>query len=259
MGSSRLPGKVLLQLCGRAALLRMVERVRASASRGTVVVAATTDTADDVIEEICGQDGIECFRGHPTDLLDRHYQVGLAYNADAIVKIPSDCPLIDPRIIDKVIGAYTARPEMYDYIGNLHPASYPDGNDVEIFSMEAAAEAWNTARDEIDREHTTPFLWRNPDRFRIGSVVWETGKDLSASHRWTLDYWEDYLFIKEVYEALYATDPNFGLDDILLLLNDRPAMKTVNADYIGETWYTRYLANLSPKDRNKETLSNRAA
>ncbi|MCA9958458.1 MAG: glycosyltransferase family protein [Anaerolineales bacterium] len=244
VGSSRLPGKVLRPLLGKPLLVRMIERVRAARLVGTIVVATTTDPADDPIVTLCHKEEIHCYRGHPTDLLDRHVQVGWQFGADAIVKIPSDCPLIDPTVIDRVLAVYLNAPEAYDYVSNLHPATYPDGNDVEIIRMEALARAWREASRNFEREHTTPYLWERPTQFRLGNVVWETGMNYAMSHRWTIDYEPDYRFIKAVYEALYPQNPLFGLDDILQLLSENPALAALNEIYAGVNWYRHYLSDL---------------
>jgi len=244
-GSSRLPNKVLLPLVGKPLLVRMVERVQAAEFAGTVVVATTTEREDDAIEALCNAEDILCFRGHPTDLLDRHYQVATRlFNADAVVKIPSDVPLIDPGIIDKVIGVYLKNPDAYDYVSNLHPPSYPDGNDVEVMYMGALERAWVEARRDFEREHTTPFLWERPERFGICNVTWETGLDYSMTHRWTIDYEEDYDFIEAVYEALYPQNPLFGLEDILALLEQKPDIVALNGKYAGVNWYRHHLGEL---------------
>jgi spore coat polysaccharide biosynthesis protein SpsF len=243
-GSSRLPNKVMLPLAGKPLLVRMVERVQAAKLAGTVVVATTTNSQDDLIEELCRREGILCFRGHPTDLLDRHYRAGKHFDADAVVKIPSDVPLIDPKIIDKVLGTYLLNPDAYDYVSNLHPPSYPDGNDVEVMYMGALEIAWREAKRGFEREHTTPFLWESPERFSIANVAWETGLDYSMTHRWTIDYEEDYMFIDAVYEALYPYDPLFGLGDILALLELRPEIADLNALYAGVNWYRHHLDDL---------------
>ena len=243
-GSSRLPNKVMLPLVGKPLLARMVERVRAARLVGAVVVATTTEREDDPIKALCQQEGFLCFRGHPTDLLDRHYQAGRCFNADTVVKIPSDVPLIDPDVIDKVIGVYLAKPDAYDYVSNLHPPSYPDGNDVEVMYMGALERAWIEARRDFEREHTTPFLWERPERFSIHNVTWETGLDYSMTHRWTIDYEEDYDFIEAIYEALYPQNPLFGLEDILALLERRPYIAALNAQYAGVNWYRRHLDEL---------------
>lgn len=243
-GSTRLPGKVMLPLAGKEALCRLVERVRRSAMLAHTMVATTTSAEDDVISYLCEREGFSCFRGHPTDLLDRHYQAGLAFEADAVVKIPSDCPLIDPSIIDRVVFHYKINNRSFDYVSNLHPPSYPDGNDVEVFSMRVLSTAWHEAERSFEREHTTPFIWDNPDRFRLGNVSWEAGIDYSMSHRWVLDYPEDYQFIKRVYEELYPANRDFALEDVLRLLAEKPEIGEINRMHAGQNWYGRHIGEL---------------
>jgi spore coat polysaccharide biosynthesis protein SpsF len=152
--------------------------------------------------------------------------------------------LIDPQVIDKVLGAFLENPGAYDFVSNLHPPSYPDGNDVEAMSMAALATAWREAKRDLEREHTTPFLWENPERFCIHNVTWETGLDHSMTHRWTIDYEEDYQFIKIVYDSLYPQNPLFGLEDILALLERQPHIATLNAKYAGVNWYRHHVHEL---------------
>ena len=243
-GSTRLPNKVLRPLVGKPLLARMVERVLAAELAGTVVVATTTDAADDPIAELCRVEGFLCYRGDAEDVLDRHFQAGRQYGAATVIKIPSDCPLIDPRAIDRVIAYYLAQPDEFDFVSNLHPPSYPDGNDVEVMTMDALATAWREATRPLEREHTTPYLWENPDRFRLGNVLWETGLDYSKSHRWTIDYEEDYQFIRTVYDALYPANPRFGLDDILAFVAANPPVAALNAHYAGQYWYRNHPGEL---------------
>lgn len=239
-GSTRLPNKILRPLVGKPLLARMVERVLAAELAGTVVVATTIDLSDDPVVAICETEGYHCYRGDPLDLLDRHYQAGRFYEAGTVIKVPSDCPLIDPAVIDRVIGYYLDNQGHFDFVSNLHPATYPDGNDVEVMSMSALATAWREAKRPLEREHTTPFIWENPDRFRLGNVSWDTGFDYSQSHRWTIDYEEDYEFIRAVYEALYPANPRFSLVDILRFLEDHPEVAAINRRYAGEYWYRHH-------------------
>ena len=240
--STRLPGKVLLPILEKPILIRMIERVRKAKFVGQLVIATSINSDDDQIEKLCNEYNLECYRGSLTDLLDRHYQVGLKYNADAVVKIPSDCPLIDPSIIDKVIKNFTEN--NFDYVSNLHPATYPDGNDVEIFSFNALEKAWKEATKNFEREHTTPYFWENQNLFKLGNVKWETGLDLSTSLRFTLDYFEDYQFIKNIYEELYPKNPDFSLQDILILLKEKPELLEINKKYAGTYWYDNHLDEL---------------
>jgi spore coat polysaccharide biosynthesis protein SpsF len=250
-GSSRLPNKVLLPLAGRPLLVRMVERVQAARLAGTVVVATTTDPADQAIVAWCREAGLTYYCGHPDDLLDRHYQAGRRHGARAVVKIPSDCPLIDPAVIDRVIGAYLQDPAGVDFVSNLHPPTYPDGQDVEVMPMSVLEQAWQEAERDFEREHTTPFFWENPQRFRLKNVTWETGRDYSLSHRWTIDYPEDYEFIRAVYATLYPVKPLFGLEDVLALLADRPDIAALNTKYAGVNWYRHHLDELQTIDASQ--------
>lgn len=255
ISSTRLPGKVLLPILGKPLLSRMVERVMKANLTGTLVVATSTNSEDDQIEELCLRTNLNCYRGHLTDLIDRHYQVARIYNADAIVKIPSDCPLIDHHIIDRVIRYYIDNEEL-DYVSNLHPATYPDGNDVEIFSFESLEYAWNNATKNFQREHTTPFIWENNDIFNIGNVEWETGLDMSGSLRFTIDYEEDYIFINKVFDELYTVNPDFGLNDILRLLEQKPQLIEINHKFAGTYWYDKYLDELKNIDEYKKKKDN---
>ena len=244
-GSTRLPGKVLMEVAGAPLLARMVERVRAARTPTDVVVATTTDSIDDPIAELCRSIDAQVFRGHPTDLLDRHHGAAVAAGADAVVKVPSDCPLIDPDVIDEVVGTFLSAKGAYDFVSNLHPPTWPDGNDVEIFTMRALSIAHREASRPHEREHTTPFLWDQPERFRIGNVKWKTGMDLSMSHRLTIDYPEDYELIRAVYEALWTPSrPVFSLDDILRFLETRPEVHRINERYNGVNWYRHHLGEL---------------
>jgi spore coat polysaccharide biosynthesis protein SpsF len=244
MGSSRLPGKVLLPLSGKTLIFRMFERVAFSNYAGKIIVAITEDQDDYELFKLCKQNNIEVYRGSSLDLLDRHFQAVKIFNADVVVKIPSDCPLIDPEIIDKVILYYINNRNKYDFVSNLHPPSYPDGNDVEVMSFKALENAWINAKKDFEREHTTPYIWENPDKFRIGNVDWETGLDYSMTHRFTIDYKEDYEFIQRVYNELYEKDNRFSLNDIINLLERNPEIKKINQMYAGVNWYRNHINEL---------------
>jgi len=244
MGSTRLPNKVMLPLAEKPLLLRLYERVSASKFTGTIIVATTTEKIDDALVRLCNDNKIYCFRGSEKDLLDRHYRAALEYSPMAVVKIPSDCALVDPGIIDKVLKYYIEHQDNFDFVSNLHPPSYPDGNDVEVVSMSALKDAWQNAVRVLEREHTTPYLWENPDKFKIGNVLWESGKNYSKSHRFTIDYPEDYHFIKKVYDELFDENRIFTLEDILELLERKPEIKNINSKYAGVNWYRNHLDEL---------------
>lgn len=244
MTSTRLPGKVLMPIMGKTLLARMIERLQWAKYPTTIVIAATTDAADDVIEAEAKTLNVPCFRGDMNNVLDRHYQVARLYNADIVLKIPSDCPLIDPKAIDRCLDFFFHPGTQYDFVSNLHPATWPDGNDVEIMTMACLEKAWHEASTQMELEHTTPYIWENPDKFTIGNVEWETGLDYSMSHRFTIDYREDYDFINRVYKELYPTNPAFSCEDILNLLSQKPDIYHLNAHYAGVNWYRNHLGEL---------------
>jgi spore coat polysaccharide biosynthesis protein SpsF len=256
ISSSRLPGKIMLPILGKPLLIRMLERVQAAKLIGQLVVATSKNPDDNEIEQLCIEENIACYRGHLTDLVDRHYQVAKLYRADAVVKIPSDCPLIDPTVIDRVLKKFIDNDE-YDFVSNLHPATYPDGNDVEVFSFAALECAWRDSAKDYEREHTTPFIWEHSDAFGIGNVEWESGLDYSSTHRWTIDFPEDYEFIRKIYEELYFKNSEFKLNDILALLKQKPELTQINSRYVGKYWYENYLDELTHIDEYKNKLKKK--
>ncbi|MGN6638136.1 MAG: cytidylyltransferase domain-containing protein [Mucilaginibacter sp.] len=245
MGSSRLPGKVMLPLLGKSLLARMIERLQMVCRPAQIIIATSVNSEDDIIEQEAVNIDVPCFRGSPENLLERHYLASVKHNADIVLKIPSDCPLIDPRIVDEVLDFFFDHPGKYDYVSNLHPATWPDGNDVEVMTMYCLGKTWRMATRHLELEHTTPYIWENPDQFRVGNVSWDSDKDYSMSHRFTIDYSEDYEFIKRVYEELYPTDPAFSCQDIVELLTKNPEIYHINSMYAGVNWYRNHLDELN--------------
>lgn len=244
MASTRLPGKVLLPVLGKSILAMMVERLQMIQHKAVFVIATSVNSEDDIIEQEARLLNIPCYRGDQNNLLDRHYQAALLHHADVVLKIPSDCPLIDPQVIDRVLTYFFEQANTPDYVSNLHPATWPDGNDVEIMTMSCLKQAWENAEKQLELEHTTPYIWENPQLFNIDNVTWETGLDYSMSHRFTIDYQEDYLFIKRVFEELYPANKNFSCADILDLLERKPEIYQINASYAGVNWYRNHLNEL---------------
>ena len=247
--STRLFQKTLLPVLGKPILFRMLERVMLSNLVGQVVVATTTNKNDDIIYDHCLNEGYECFRGDPLDLLDRHYQCALTHNADVVLKIPSDCPLIDPSIIDKVIKKFLDG--NYDYCSNLYPATYPDGMDVEVFSFETLKTAWKYAKKFFEREHTTPYIWERGEIFKLGNHEWEKGLDYSMTHRLTIDYYEDFLLINNIFKKLHKKNKIFTLEDILSYLNENPDILKINSKFNGVNWYRHHIDELNTIDPSK--------
>lgn len=248
--STRLPGKVLLPVAGAPLLVRMLERLQGCKTPFELVVATTTEPIDDPIVDVAREADVACVRGHPTDLLERHLVAGRELGAEAIAKIPSDCPLIDPRVVDHVLQTFLQANGELDYVSNLHPATWPDGYDVEVMKMDVLEQAGREATKDYQREHCTPFIWDPPGRFRTENVTWD--RDLSMTHRLTIDYEADYQLIQAVYDALYdPSKPPFSLQDILHYLDAHPEVFALNAEYAGVNWYRHHLDELSSIDASR--------
>jgi spore coat polysaccharide biosynthesis protein SpsF len=227
MCSSRLPGKVLMDISGAPMLARVIERCRAARLSGTVIVATSTGAADDRIAGFCAERGIECFRGDECDVLDRYYQAMVHAKADVVVRVTSDCPLIDPAVIDAVIGRLIDGIETAAAASNVVRRSFPRGLDVEAVTAAALAAAWHLADSPAQREHVTRFLYERPELFRILSV--EQGEDLSGL-RWTVDEERDLEFMREIYGRLGPAGSLAGMQEVTAILSRDPALTEINRD-----------------------------
>jgi spore coat polysaccharide biosynthesis protein SpsF len=249
-GSTRFPNKVLQEVCGKPILIHQLERVKQSKFNPKIVVITTNNPNDDNLVDLCNSYGYLVFRGSEEDVLSRHYFAATLYGYKWIVKIPSDCPLIDYRVIDSVFESFISEGASFDYYSNLHPPTYPDGNDVEIMRFEALCKVHKEANKNFEREHTTPYFWENPALFKVGNKLWESGLDHSMSHRFTLDYPADWEFIKIIFEKLYPQNPFFGLSDILNLLENEPEIFSINRQLAGINWYRNHLDELKTINEN---------
>lgn len=247
-GSTRLPAKVLRKVLGKELLQHEIERIKRAKTVNEVVVVTTTKKEDDEIAQLCQNNNIPFFRGSEKDLLDRHYQAAKKFQADFVVKIPSDCPLADPKTIDEVISLWLNNQGNFDYVSNYHEPTFPDGLDVEGCPFAILETAWKEAREPHEREHTFPFIWDNPQRFRIGNLVNPRG-NMFMTHRWTLDYEEDFLFLKEVFEN-FKDKPDFSFDDILTLLAQKPGLQRINEKFNGINWYRHHPDKLKTINKN---------
>jgi spore coat polysaccharide biosynthesis protein SpsF len=222
MGSTRLPGKVLLDLGGDTVLSRVVRRVRRAKLIGEVVIATTKDARDDAIVAECQRLAVQCFRGEELDVLDRYYRAAESTGADAVVRITSDCPLIEPEVSDRVVQAFLDRSPAY--ASNTLTRTYPRGLDTEIMTSVALARAWKEAQRAYQRVHVTPYLYENPDLFNIEQI---TAEQNYADHRWTLDTPEDLAFLRAVY-ARMGNDDHLYWRDLLELLERQPELVAMN-------------------------------
>lgn len=228
MGSSRLPGKVLMPAAGKPLLELLLERLAWSASLDRVVVATSSAPQDDVIAQRCGQWRVGCFRGSETDLVDRYLRAAKAFEFDVVVRITADCPLIDAALLDEIVGRFLAEPGRYDLVTNRHPLTFPDGLDVDVMPIAALEHVWTHASEPHQREHTLPYFWESG--MRVLNV--EHTPNLFHHERWTLDYPEDYALIRAVFEGLYAPGRRFGMKDVLAFLDEHPALRATNAAHL---------------------------
>jgi len=226
MGSSRLPGKVLMDLGGETVLGRVVRRLQRSRHISKIVVATTTVPADEVIVAECDRLEVLCFRGSEHDVLDRYYQAARANAADAVVRVTSDCPLIDPELVDETVEVF--RDEHADYASNVFPRTYPRGLDTEVFSFDALDRAWREAREAHQREHVTPYLYEHPQIFKLASL---SGAADYSRYRWTLDTLEDLELLRTIYSRFHGRD-DFSWKEVLRLMEREPELAELNSQVL---------------------------
>jgi len=226
MGSSRLPGKVLMDLGGEMVLGRVVRRLQRSRHISKIVVATTTVPADEVIVAECDRLEVLCFRGSEHDVLDRYYQAARANAADAVVRITSDCPLIDPELVDETVEVF--RDKHADYASNVFPRTYPRGLDAEVFSFDALDRAWREAREAHQREHVTPYLYEHPQIFKLASL---SGAADYSRYRWTLDTLEDLELLRTIYSRFHGRD-DFSWKEVLRLMEREPELAELNSQVL---------------------------
>lgn len=218
VSSTRFPEKILRPLAGAPSLARLMERVGRVTGADARVVATSDDATDDRVASLCRERDICCVRGPLDDVLARYHAAAVATEADVVVRITGDCPLVDPTVVDACIARYHDNAPHVDYCSNVDERTFPDGLDVEVLSFRALDEAFRQARARADREHVTPYVRRQFRKCTVAQAV-----DLSDL-RWTLDYVEDYTVIAGIYEALYPRTPSFATRDVYALLLERPEL-----------------------------------
>lgn len=243
MGSSRLPGKVLLDIAGKPMLQHVIERAQQAKTLNTVMVATSIDPADDPIADFCAGLGIACSRGSLHDVLDRYHQAASAQNASAIVRITADCPLLDPALVDSAVESLLTR--KYDFVANRLPPpfsrSFPIGLDVEVCTFAALKRAWAESSETFHREHVMPYIYQDvtltAQDAHISSGISPRGFNIALLNhtpdygtlRWTVDTPEDLSFAREIFIRL-AEKPHFTWYDVLEILNHEPHLSTINSE-----------------------------
>lgn len=255
MNSSRLPGKVLLDLGGEPMLRRVVQRASRSALVEQVVVATTTDSTDDSLYGYCVSHSLPCWRGTQYDVLDRYYTAAQTFRAEIVVRITADCPLVDPGLVDETIKTLlgnsastldgdAAGPPDFDFAANRlpppWPRTYPIGLDTEVCTFSALERAWREATEPVEREHVMPYMYEGVrlepagDRVSTGRsrhgfrVALLNSADDFGTHRWTVDTAEDLEFVRQV-EAYFGGRQDFSWKDVLALVTSRPELAAINA------------------------------
>lgn len=235
MTSTRLPAKVMKPVLEKPLLEYQLERLQRARLVDQIVVATTINDTDQPIVDLCDRLCIRSYRGSENDVLARYHGAAIAHQADVIVRVTSDCPLIDPQVIDQTIQFYLDSYPEYDYVSNSLVRTYPRGMDTEVFSFQSLDQAFHQAMAPGDREHVTPFIYFNPHQYNLGQVSY--AQNLS-SHRWTVDTPEDLELITRIIESLYPIKPDFSLQDCLDLLCQYPEWSMLN-QHIEQKQYGR--------------------
>ena len=226
MNSTRLPGKVLMEAAGKSFLAHMVERLGRVRSLDGIVIATTTNVADDAIVTLAEELGIGCHRGSEDDVLARVLSAAKAHDVDVIVETTGDCPLIDPNLVDSCIKSYLESD--VDYVSNVLERTYPIGMDTQVFSTKVLDNVAKLTDDPDDREHVSLYIYRNPEIFKLQNV--SAPPELSWPELGlTLDTPDDLRVIRHVFEALYPLDPCFDLVKVLELFHTDPSLAEINA------------------------------
>jgi len=229
MGSTRLPGKVLKPIAGRPMLSYQLERLRRCKRVDRIVVATTVMPADDPIVAFCQAEGVLCTRGSEHDVLSRYIDAARHVGATSVVRVTSDCPLLEPELVDQAVDALG---DGVDYVSNMMQPTWPYGMAVEAMPCGVLEEAASQASDPAEREHVTPFIYWRPERYRLKSLTMEP--DLSDK-RWTVDTPEDFDLVSRIISTLHPRKPDFGISDVLELLEQNPSWETINRHVIQKT------------------------
>ncbi len=233
LGSTRLPRKVLFDLEGQTVLEHVIERVKRSKLISEVMVVTTINKEDIEIVKLCALKKIRVFCGSEDDVLDRYYQAAKLIKPKNIVRITSDCPLIDPKVIDTLLNKF--KKENVDF---ANQQNYPKGLDTAVFSFKALKKSWEEAMLPFDKEHVTSYIRTHPDKFKIIS---NKSKVNYINKRWPLDTPEDYNFIKIIFKNVFIKNPCFGMKDVLNFLEKNQEVEKINHHLTRNEGYLKFL------------------
>ena len=229
MGSSRLPGKIMLPVLGRPLLAHLIDRLKRAQTIDTIIIATTEASADDILADLADREGVECFRGSEDDVMSRVLGAARAFDVEWIVDVTSDCPLADPDIVDAVVQVL--RDTDAEYACNIMHRTFPRGLDVQVYSVHALGKAESLTSDAADREHVTLYLYEHPELFKLAHTQAEAGMEM-ADQRLTLDTPADFFVLRAVFEALYPENPTFGYPEILTFLRSAPDVRAMNSGIV---------------------------
>ncbi|GKU76810.1 cytidylyltransferase domain-containing protein [Paenibacillus sp. L3-i20] len=224
MNSTRLPRKVLMKLGNKTVLSHCIERLKKVTLIDEIVIATTTNKADEVIVAEAIKLNVSYYRGSEENVLSRYYEAAKQAKADVIVRITSDCPIVDPDLTNEVIQYFID--QNVDYVSNSYIRTFPRGLDTEVFSMMALEEAYTLADSPIQFEHVTPFIYQNPQMFRLAFYTHETDY---SHHRWTLDTEEDYQLLQEIMNYFQADEYVFDWKRVIGFIDQNPYLLQLNA------------------------------
>ena len=227
VGSTRLPGKILKEICGKTILHHEIDRLKKCKEIDEIVIATTDKEDDDKIVNEAKKLSVKYFRGSENDVLSRFYYAAKENNADIVVRVTSDCPCIDFEILDKMLIYFKEKykEKQVDYLSNTIKRTYPRGYDIEIFTFSALEKSYINAEKEYEREHVTPYIYDKTNNFLKLSFE---NKDDYSEYRVTLDTIEDFIVIKNIFENLYYKNPYFKLNDVVQYLNDNLHIVDIN-------------------------------
>jgi spore coat polysaccharide biosynthesis protein SpsF len=236
--STRLPGKVLMPLGGKPDIEQVFNQVSFSKHISKTILATSSDKSDEKLVEWAINNNVEFYRGSLDDVLDRYFQAAKQYNPEIVVRVTGDCPLIDPEVLDRTIEYFDVN--NYDYVSNGNPPTFPDGLDTEVFKYYTLKDAWKNAKLCSEREHVTPYIRNNDNKFKIGN--YKNSVDLSK-YRWTLDNKEDYEFLSKIFALLSNENSYIKYKDVLKLLDENPELIKINSHIKRNEGYLKSIAN----------------
>ena len=235
MGSTRLPGKVMMKVDKTNTILsHVINQLKNSKKIDRLIIATTDLQEDDIIVNHAKILKTDLFRGNAVDVLDRYYQCAKKFSSEIIVRITADNPLIDPDIVDDVINQFLKN--SFDYITNANPRTYPYGTEVEVFSFQALEEASNNAENPSEREHVTPYFHNNKEEFKISNI--KLTENLSHL-RWTVDRENDLKFVKKIISEI--KNRPILMQDIIKLISKKPEILDINKNHIPNEGYLKSL------------------